>query len=250
MRQKIVAGNWKMNKVFEEGIKLIEEIVEKSNHVNDVNLILSPPYIFLNDASKIVSNCKIEIAAQNCASEENGAYTGEISAEMIHSVNTKYVILGHSERRAYYGETDELINKKIKLCIQNNLKPIVCCGEILSERENEEHFKVVSSQLKGMFHEISPDDFKKIIIAYEPVWAIGTGKTASPEQAQEMHKFIRQTIHNSYGSAISDNLSILYGGSCKPSNAKELFANPDVDGGLIGGASLNANDFIAIAKSF
>jgi len=250
MRKNIVAGNWKMNKTFPDGITLIEEIIEKSEDLNNVKLIISPPYIFLKDASNIAAHSKIGIAAQNCSNEESGAFTGEISASMLKSANVNYIILGHSERRAYYGEKDELINQKIKLCIKHNITPIVCCGEVLQERESGEHFKVVSNQIKGMFFGINPEEFTKVIIAYEPVWAIGTGKTASPDQAQEIHQFIRKIITDSYGSEIANNLSILYGGSCKPSNAKELFANPDVDGGLIGGASLNANDFLSIAKSF
>lgn len=250
MRKNIVAGNWKMNKTFNEGLELIKNVVNQGNSLNGVELIISPSYIFLNDASKKLNGENIFLAAQNCANEESGAFTGEVSAEMLSSVGVNYVILGHSERRAYYGETDESINQKIKLCLKNNLKPIVCCGEVLSERENEEHFQVVSTQLKGMFENISVEEFEQVVIAYEPVWAIGTGKTATPEQAQEMHAFIRSTIKNSYGSKVAENLSILYGGSCKPSNAKELFANTDVDGGLIGGASLKADDFIAIAKSF
>ena len=239
-----------MNMTISEGIDLIKEITEKSKDLKEVKLIISPPYIFLREASNILIDTGIGLAAQNCSDMEKGAFTGEISASMLKSTDVDYVILGHSERRAYFGETDELINRKIKQCIANKLKPIVCCGEILKERENNEHFKVVTKQLKGMFENISPEEFKEIIIAYEPVWAIGTGKTASPEQAQEMHQLIRNTIANSYGSTIANDLSILYGGSCKPSNAKELFANPDVDGGLIGGASLKADDFIAIAKSF
>jgi triosephosphate isomerase len=250
MRRNIVAGNWKMNKKFPDGINLIREIKDKSGSLNNVKLIISPPYIFLNDASNLTSDSDIKIAAQNCSNEESGAFTGEISTSMLKSANVSHVILGHSERRAYYGETDELINQKIKLCIKHNLIPIVCCGEVLEERESDEHFTVVSTQLKGMFNAIAPDEFKQIIIAYEPVWAIGTGKTASPDQAQEMHQFIRKIITDSYGLEIANDLSILYGGSCKPSNAKELFANADVDGGLIGGASLNADDFLAIAKSF
>lgn len=239
-----------MNKTFPDGINLINEITEKSNHLNDVQLVVAPPFIFLSDAAKILENKNIGLASQNCSNKESGAYTGEISAEMLKSTKVEYVILGHSERRAYYGETDESINEKITLSIINNLKPIVCCGEVLEERESNQHFQVVANQLKGMFEGISAEYFKEIIIAYEPVWAIGTGKTATPDQAQEMHQFIRETIKNSYGSEIANDLSILYGGSCKPSNAKELFSNPDVDGGLIGGASLKADDFIAIAKSF
>jgi len=239
-----------MNKNFPEGIELIKDILEQSKKVDKSELIVSPPYIFLSEAASLLSNSNIGLAAQNCSNNESGAYTGEISASMLSSVGANHVVLGHSERRAYYGETDESINQKIKLCIAKNLNPIVCCGEVLQERENKEHFEVVANQLKGMFENISPEEFKNVIIAYEPVWAIGTGKTASPEQAQEIHEFIRETIKNSYGSELANDLSILYGGSCKPSNAKEIFAKPDVDGGLIGGASLNADDFIAIAQSF
>jgi len=239
-----------MNKKFSDGITLIKDVIEKADNLENVELIISPPYIFQSKAASLLSSTNIKLAAQNCSNQESGAYTGEISAEMLESTGTNYVILGHSERRAYYSETDELINQKIKLCILNKLKPIICCGEILEERENNEHFTVIVNQLKGMLDNINPKEFKKIIIAYEPVWAIGTGKTASPEQAQEIHKLIRETIKNSYGSEIAENTTILYGGSCKPSNAKELFSKPDVDGGLIGGASLNADDFIAIAQSF
>ena len=250
MRKQIVAGNWKMNKTFSEGIDLINQIKQKENTVKEAILIIAPPFILTTEAAKMLKDTNVGIAAQNCSNQTEGAYTGEVSAKMIKSTGTNFVILGHSERRAYYNETDELINEKIKVSLENNLMPIVCCGEVLEERENNQHFEVVAKQIKGMFDGISGQDFKNIIIAYEPVWAIGTGKTASPEQAQEMHQFIRETIKNSYGSEIANNLSILYGGSCKPSNAKELFANPDVDGGLIGGASLNADDFIAIANSF
>ena len=250
MRKQIVAGNWKMNMIFPEGINLIQEIINKATSLKDAQLIISPPYLILNEAVKLVQDSNIGIAAQNCSEHEKGAFTGEISAQMLSALQLEYVIIGHSERRAYYGETDQLINQKIKQCLTNDLNPIVCCGEILTERENNEHFTIVSKQIKGIFDVITAEEFKSIIIAYEPVWAIGTGKTASPDQAQEMHHFIRETIRNSYGSEIADNLSILYGGSCKPSNAKELFSNPDVDGGLIGGASLNAEDFITIANSF
>jgi len=250
MRKQIVAGNWKMNKTFSEGIELIHEISEKSNSVNNVQMIIAPPFILTSEATKQTLDSNIEVSAQNCSNHPHGAYTGEISAMMLKSAGANYVILGHSERRAYYHETNGLTNEKIKISLENGLNPIVCCGEVLEERESEIHFEVVAKQIKGMFNGINPEDFKNIIVAYEPVWAIGTGKTASPEQAQEMHHFIRESILNSYGSEIANNLSILYGGSCKPNNAKELFANPDVDGGLIGGASLKADDFIAIANSF
>ncbi|MCB2195835.1 MAG: triose-phosphate isomerase [Bacteroidetes bacterium] len=250
MRKQIVAGNWKMNKIFSEGIELINEIKQKAGTVNQTLLVVAPPFILTTEAVKMLKDTNIGVATQNCSNKPEGAFTGEVSAQMVKSVGANFVILGHSERRAYYHETDELINEKIKISLENNLVPIVCCGEVLKERENNEHFQVVAKQIKGMFDSISSDDFKQVILAYEPVWAIGTGKTATPEQAQEMHQFIRETIKNSYGSEIASNLSILYGGSCKPGNAKELFANPDVDGGLIGGASLKADDFIAIANSF
>ncbi|MCG8412561.1 MAG: triose-phosphate isomerase [Bacteroidales bacterium] len=250
MRKNIVAGNWKMNKIFPEGIELIKEIKEKSKELQNVKLIVAPPYIFLNEAGTILSDKQIGLGAQNCSNKINGAYTGEISPEMLTSTNTEYVILGHSERRTYYNETDELINEKIKICIDNRLKPIICCGEVLQEREDNKHFDVIEKQIHGMLKDISEEQIDDIIIAYEPVWAIGTGKTASSEQAQEMHQFIRNIVSKLYNNETANNISILYGGSCKPTNAKELFSNPDVDGGLIGGASLKANDFIEIAKSF
>jgi triosephosphate isomerase len=250
MRKNIVAGNWKMNKTFSEGVKLIQQILNQAESIKDVELIIAPPFILSAEASKVLKESAVKLASQNCSNHHEGAYTGEISASMIKSVGAEYVILGHSERRKYFMETNEIINKKMKLALENRLKPIVCCGEVLKEREQEEHFKVVNNQIKEMFDGINPASLKNIIIAYEPVWAIGTGKTATPEQAQEMHQFIREKIKNSYGSQIANDISILYGGSCKPSNAKELFANSDVDGGLIGGASLNASDFIDIAKSF
>lgn len=250
MRTQIVAGNWKMNKTFSEGIDLINQLIKESNSVKNTQLIIAPPYILTNEAAKALKNTNIGLAGQNCSNFTNGAYTGEISASMLKSTGANYVILGHSERRAYYHETDQIINEKIKISLENNLSPIICCGEVLKEREENKHFEIVAKQIKGMLKEISPEDFKNIIIAYEPVWAIGTGKTATSDQAQEMHQFIRETIKNMYDSDLANNLSILYGGSCKPSNAKELFANIDVDGGLIGGASLKAEDFIEIANSF
>lgn len=250
MRKNIVAGNWKMNKTFTEGLELIQHIMKKADKVKNALLILAPPFILTSEASKLLKSTAVKLSAQNCSNKDEGAYTGEISAPMLKSAGAGYVILGHSERRKYFHETNEMINEKIKCALKSRLKPIVCCGEVLKERENNEHFQVVNKQIKGMFDGIDADHMEHIIIAYEPVWAIGTGKTASPDQAQEMHQFIREKIKHSYGSAKANEISILYGGSCKPSNAKELFANEDVDGGLIGGASLNADDFIEIAKSF
>jgi len=250
MREKIVAGNWKMNKNFPEGIDLIKEIIVKGASVNNVKIIVSPPYLFQHEAFNLLKNTTIGLAAQNCSEQENGAYTGEVSAQMLKSAGTQYVILGHSERRTYYQETDQLISLKIQQALKYDLKPIVCCGELLEEREKNEHFNVIKKQLHGMFQGLTTTQICKLIVAYEPVWAIGTGKTASPEQAQEIHQYIREIISNLYGNEVSGNIPILYGGSCKPSNAKELFEKPDIDGGLIGGASLVADDFIAIAKSF
>lgn len=249
MRKNIVAGNWKMNKTLQEGIELAKSVNEKVTE-NDTLVIFGTPFIHLTEVAKVITKKNVFLAAQNCAVEASGAYTGEVSAEMIKSTGATYVIIGHSERRAYYGETDEILNKKVKQVLANDLKPIFCIGEVLEEREAGKHFDVVKSQLeKGLF-DLSADDFSKIVIAYEPVWAIGTGKTATPEQAQEIHKVIRDTIAGKYGDEIANLTTIQYGGSCKPSNAKELFSNPDVDGGLIGGASLKADDFMGIVNAF
>ena len=193
---------------------------------------------------------KIGVAAENCADKEKGAYTGEVSAAMVASTGAKYVILGHSERRAYYHETPEILKTKVELALANGLTPIFCIGEVLEEREAGKHFEVVDAQIKGSLFDLSAEDFAKIVLAYEPVWAIGTGKTATPDQAQEIHAFIRSLVADKYGKEVADNCSILYGGSAKPSNAKELFANPDVDGGLIGGAALKVADFKGIIDAF
>ena len=252
MRNKIVAGNWKMNKTLKEGIELANEInnlVSKSNN-KSVVVILGTPFIHLAEVNKIIDPKFISISAQNCASKPGGAYTGEISVEMIQSTGAKYVIIGHSERRAYFGEEEQILNKKVNLTLAKNLIPIFCCGERLEERETGIHFDVVKNQLDKALFDLEESEFKKIVIAYEPVWAIGTGVNATPDQAQEMHRFIRNLIAERYGKEIAESISILYGGSCKPSNAKELFANPDVDGGLIGGASLKADDFFAVINSF
>jgi triosephosphate isomerase len=249
MRKKIVAGNWKMNKSLKEGIELAKTI-DRQVEDNGVIIVLCTPFIHLSDVAQIITKDSLFLGAQNCASEASGAYTGEVSAEMIHSAGAEYVIIGHSERRTYYKESDDLLNKKVKLALANNLTPIFCCGEILAERQAGKYIQVVKSQLeKGLF-DLSSEDFSKIVIAYEPVWAIGTGVNATAEQAQEMHKIIREQIAVKYGNSIAENTSILYGGSCKPSNARELFANPDVDGGLIGGASLTSADFMGIVNAF
>jgi triosephosphate isomerase len=249
MRKKIVAGNWKMNTDLSEGLELANAVnASAANKTSDALMIIAPPFTHLAGARKVLTDVKL--AAQNCASEEKGAYTGEVSVDMIKSTGAEYVIIGHSERREYYNEDDALLAKKVDLTLSRDLKPIFCIGEVLSEREAGNHFEVVSSQLeKGLFH-LPAEEFKKVVIAYEPVWAIGTGVTASPEQAQEMHEFIRKQIASKYDQNLADDITILYGGSCKPGNAKELFANPDVDGGLIGGASLKAEDFIQIVNAF
>ncbi len=251
MRKKIVAGNWKMNKTLKEGISLAQEIKELLDNKNvNCEVVIGTPFIHLSDVVKTFEGSKVNVAAQNCANKESGAYTGEVSASMVASTGANHVILGHSERRAYYNETPELLKEKVELALSNNLTPIFCVGEVLEERESEKHFEVVTMQLKDSLFELSKEDFAKIVVAYEPVWAIGTGKTASADQAQEMHAFIRKTLADKFGKEAADNTSILYGGSCNAGNAKELFLNPDVDGGLIGGASLEADKFLPIIEAF
>jgi triosephosphate isomerase (TIM) len=251
MRKRIVAGNWKMNTDVAKGMELAKAVIEDSGNglPENVTLILAPPFTHLTGIKGILPE-NIGLAAQNCATENSGAYTGEVSTGMIASTGAGYVIIGHSERRMYYSETDSDLNKKVKLAIASNLSPIFCCGENLHEREKGIFTEVVKKQIEVGLAGIPESDFLKIIIAYEPVWAIGTGKTATSEQAQEMHHFIRNLIKEFYNQDVAERTTILYGGSCKPSNARELFANTDVDGGLIGGAALNAEDFLAIARSF
>lgn len=249
MRKKIVAGNWKMNTTLQEGVELAKAVNSMVNE-NDVTVVLCTPFIHLTEVKKVISKKNVFLGAQNCADQKSGAYTGEVSAAMVKSTGATHVVLGHSERRAYYSETDAKLAVKVKLALENELTPIFCIGEVLEEREAGKHFDVVKSQLnKGLF-DLSAEDFSKIVIAYEPVWAIGTGKTATGEQAQEIHKVIRDHIAAKYGASVAENTSILYGGSCKASNAGELFANPDVDGGLIGGASLKAEDFLGIVNAY
>jgi len=251
MRPKIVAGNWKMNTDLSEGRELAENIkLLQAELPEDVNVILIPPFTHLSDISREILDTPLKLGAQNCASKEKGAYTGEISASMIRSTGALYVINGHSERRSYYHETDEIIHNKIQQALKNDLFPIVCCGESLEQREDDQYFSVVEAQLEKTVFNLTPEDFSRIIIAYEPVWAIGTGKTATPDQAQQMHQFIRNKISENFTEEGANNTAILYGGSCKPSNAKDLFTQPDIDGGLIGGASLKARDFTEICKSF
>ncbi len=251
MRKNIVAGNWKMNTTVPEGVKLAKE-VNKALEGKDVNcdVIICVPFTHLVPVNDAIDPAKLGLGAENCADHRSGAYTGEVSAPMVASTGAKYVILGHSERRQYYGETSETLKEKVALALENGLTPIFCIGEVLEQREDGSYFDVVKKQIEEALFNLSAEDFSKLILAYEPVWAIGTGKTATDDQAQEMHAFIRKTIEDKYGKEVAENTSILYGGSCKPSNAKALFAKPDVDGGLIGGASLEAESFMGIVTAF
>ncbi|MGB0836806.1 MAG: triose-phosphate isomerase [Flavobacteriaceae bacterium] len=250
-RRKIVAGNWKMNKTVKESKALAQELVDaiaKTNLVN-TDVVIAPTSINLDACSTVVADSMLELAAQNMHQAESGAYTGEISASMISAFDINYVILGHSERREYFGETNASLAEKVSTALKHELTSIFCIGEVLEERKEGKHFEVVSQQIKeGLFH-IENLDWKNIVLAYEPVWAIGTGETASPEQAQEIHAHIRSVIAEKYGQNIADEVSILYGGSVKPANAEEIFSKADVDGGLIGGAALNKDDFMAIVKA-
>lgn len=251
MRKNIVAGNWKMNTSFNEAIDLANQIKDlESEFDNNTEVIIAAPFLYTKTLIDTLKNTQIKIGTQNSANNESGAYTGEISAKMIKSINADYVIIGHSERRAYYNETDEILNEKLDLVLENNLIPIFCVGENLQEREANKHFEIIKQQIINGSFSLNSNNFSKIVIAYEPVWAIGTGETASPEQAQEIHKYIRTLIADKYGQEVANNTSILYGGSVKPNNSKEIFSQPDVDGGLIGGAALNANDFKDIVNSF
>ncbi len=249
-RQRIVAGNWKMNKSYEEGRDLAKTIAENLQP-SETLVILAPPFIHLRSVAAIIEGVSnLKLAAQNCHEASSGAYTGEVSASMIRSTGAEYVILGHSERRQYFGEDGPLLAKKVKAALATGLIPIFCCGEPLEVREAGAHVKLVVGQLEASVFDLSDEDFAKVVIAYEPVWAIGTGRTASPEQAQDMHREIRRAVAQKYGADRAARTSILYGGSAKAANAPELFRQPDVDGGLIGGASLDAQEFIAIAGSF
>lgn len=246
MRTKIVAGNWKMHKNAEETEDLLNDLIDKLPNDVEARVIVAPTFVNLSSAVEHLQFTNIGVAAQNMHQSEAGAFTGEISADMLKSIGVDIVILGHSERRAYFHETDALLAEKVNTALKHDLEVIFCFGEELKDRQSEQHFNIVENQLKdGLFH-LQAKDWENIILAYEPVWAIGTGETASPEQAQEMHQFIRQTIETKFGKEVAENVSILYGGSVKPENAKEIFGKPDVDGGLIGGAALKAADFSAI----
>lgn len=251
MRKKIVAGNWKMNTNLQEGVALAKEINEALKAAQPkCDVIIAVPFTHLASINAVIDPAKLGLGAENCANHKSGAYTGEVSAPMVASTGATYVILGHSERRQYYGETSEILKEKVALALENNLTPIFCIGEVLEERENGTYNEVVKKQIEEALFNLSAEDFDKIILAYEPVWAIGTGKTATDDQAEDMHAFIRGVIADRYGKEVAENTSILYGGSCKPSNAPQLFAKPDVDGGLIGGASLECGSFMGIVNAF
>ncbi|MFA6125737.1 MAG: triose-phosphate isomerase [Bacteroidales bacterium] len=253
MRKRIVAGNWKMNTDVAAGVKLASELMQLLNNQpapDNVGVAIAPPYTHLSEVNKVIDPSRICLAAQNCASETSGAYTGEVAVSMLKSTGVMAVIIGHSERRAYFKEDHATLAKKVELTIKNGMRPIFCCGEVLDERNAGIQNNIVETQLKESLFQLSNEDFDRVIIAYEPVWAIGTGVVASPDQAQEMHKFIRSLVAARYGIKIADDLTILYGGSCKSSNAVEIFSKPDVDGGLIGGAALDAAEFHRIVLSF
>ncbi|EOA09802.1 triose-phosphate isomerase [Porphyromonas gingivalis] len=251
MRKNIVAGNWKMNKTLQEGLALAKELdAALKGRTISCDVIIGTPFIHLASIAAAIDTTRIGVAAENCADKESGAYTGEVSAAMVASTGARYVIIGHSERRAYYHETSPILMEKVKLALSNGLTPIFCVGEVLEEREAGKHFEVVARQVEEALFTLDQTDFAKLILAYEPVWAIGTGKTATADQAQEMHAHIRKSIAAKYGKEVADGCSILYGGSCNAANAKELFSRPDVDGGLIGGASLSVDKFLPIIEAF
>ncbi len=249
MRKNVVAGNWKMNTTLEEGVELANQInsLLKGKTVN-CDVVVCVPFTHLTSVNAVLESELVKLGAENCSEHEKGAYTGEVSAAMVKSTGATHVILGHSECRQYFGENNEQLLAKTKLALANGLTPIFCVGEVLEERENGTYNDVVKGQVEALF-DLSAEDFGKIIIAYEPVWAIGTGKTATAEQAQDMHAHIRKVIEDKYGKEVAEDTSILYGGSCKPGNAPELFAKPDVDGGLIGGAALEAESFLGIIEA-
>lgn len=250
MRKNIVAGNWKMNTNVAEGIALAKDVNEAlKGFQKNCDVVICVPFTHLVPVADLIDKSLLGLGAENCSEHAKGAYTGEVSADMVKSTGADYVIIGHSERRQYFGENNSQLNAKVRLALENGLTPIFCVGEVLEDRENGSYNDIVTSQMNALF-DLSADDFSKIIIAYEPVWAIGTGKTATADQAEDMHSHIRKVIAERYGDDIADNTSILYGGSCKPENARELFSKPDVDGGLIGGAALKADSFMGIVAAF
>ncbi|RRB03673.1 triose-phosphate isomerase [Larkinella rosea] len=252
MRKKIVAGNWKMNKTLDEAVALVSEVVNmiKDEVTGDVQVVLCTPSIYLTTLKPYLEGqTRVALGAQNCHEKASGAYTGEISAPMLKSIGINYVILGHSERRQYFGETNAQLAEKVNSALANGLTPIFCCGESLEQRQSGVHFDFVRTQLTESLFHLTPEQFASVVIAYEPIWAIGTGLTASSEQAQEMHAALREHLAGKYGQEVANDTSILYGGSANEKNAAELFAQPDVDGGLIGGASLKSREFTIVVKS-
>ena len=251
MRKNIVAGNWKMNLNRAEGIALVEDVLARLPTDNNTHVVFAPSFVYLHKVAKMCANTsKVVAAAQDCSANEKGAFTGEVSASMLASCGARYVVLGHSERRANFADSNENLKTKVGQAFRNDLKVIFCCGESLSQRESGVHFDWIKTQISESLFHLSSEEFKNIVVAYEPIWAIGTGVTASTDQAQEVHAFIRNILVEQYGNEVALSTSILYGGSCKPSNAKELFASQDIDGGLIGGASLSSDDFVKITQSF
>ena len=252
MRKNIVAGNWKMNTTVPEGVQLAKDVCEavKAEANLKCEVIVGVPFTHLTAVREAIGDANVGLAAQNCADHTSGAYTGEVSAPMVASTGANYVILGHSERRGYYNETAEILKEKVDLALANGLKVIFCCGESLEQRENGTFKEVIEAEIRDSLFHLTEEQFKEIVIAYEPIWAIGTGKTATSDQAQEIHALIRGLLADKFGAQVADDTTILYGGSCKPSNAPELFAKPDIDGGLIGGASLKAGDFMGIVTAF
>lgn len=248
MRKKVIAGNWKMNKTTPEAIELANSLNRELYKVDDVEIILCPPFTALDEVSEVIYESNIELGAQNMHWEESGAFTGEVSGLMIKDLNCRFVILGHSERRQYFHESNEIVNKKVKAALKTGLVPIVCVGETLEEREKGKTFDVLTDHVTNSLKGLTADEIKNIYIAYEPVWAIGTGKTATPEQAQEAHQFIRGLIKKNHSAQSADEIIILYGGSVKPGNTKELVTQKDIDGALVGGASLDAKSFSEIVK--
>ncbi|MDD4735980.1 MAG: triose-phosphate isomerase [Kiritimatiellae bacterium] len=249
MRKKIIAGNWKMNMTSDVARDLVDGIKAKLPNPLNADVVVCPPFTVLKSVADRIAGSAVDLGAQNMHWEKSGAYTGEVSPEMLRDVMCNYVILGHSERRAYFGETDEMVNRKAKAALAMNLKPIICVGETLEEREADKTKQVVETQVRGSLAELGAKGWADAIIAYEPVWAIGTGRTATPEQAQEVHAFIRSIVRDMAGAALADAMRIQYGGSMKPDNAKELLSQPDIDGGLIGGAALKADSFLAIVQA-
>ena len=252
MRKNIVAGNWKMNTTVPEGVKLAKEVNDAVAVAKDLKceVVIGVPFTHLTAVKAVIDINKVGLAAENCAAKDKGAYTGEVSAAMVASTGANYVILGHSERREYFNETPEMLKEKVDLALANGLKVIFCCGESLELRENGTYKEYIKSEIEGSLFHLSADQFANIVIAYEPIWAIGTGKTATSDQAEEVHAVIRGLVADKYGKQVADDTTILYGGSCKPANAPELFSKPDIDGGLIGGASLKADSFMGIVTAF